>query len=317
MIGRQIPFLGICLGMQLLATVRHTRAARPPGSAGSTGEVRLPRGSARRDAYPAHRLERGRMPQRRRPLLRGVGTGPRLLLRPQLPLWSATTSEDVLAATPVLRRVRLGGRARRRSSASSSIPRRARGRASRSCATSWRCRTAAMLKVRVMPTLLFKDVGPRQGRRRSTPGAGSAARCRRSRSTTCARWTSSSSSTSRATIDGRPPDFETVDELADECFMPLTVGGGVRTVERRPARCSRSAPTRSPSTPPRSSSPTLIRGDRRSLRLAVRRRVDRRAAREPTARTRSYTHAGTAADRPGPGGARARTRRRWAPARSC
>jgi len=27
------------------------------------------------------------------------------------------------------------------------------------------------------------------------------------------------------------PDFETVDELADECFMPLTVGGGVRSIE--------------------------------------------------------------------------------------
>jgi cyclase len=34
-----------------------------------------------------------------------------------------------------------------------------------------------------------------------------------------------------ATRAGRPPDFAAVDELADECFMPLTVGGGVRTVE--------------------------------------------------------------------------------------
>lgn len=34
-----------------------------------------------------------------------------------------------------------------------------------------------------------------------------------------------------ATNDKRHPDFESVDELADECFMPLTVGGGVRTVE--------------------------------------------------------------------------------------
>ena len=34
-----------------------------------------------------------------------------------------------------------------------------------------------------------------------------------------------------ATVDKHPPDFESVDELADECFMPLTVGGGVRTVE--------------------------------------------------------------------------------------
>src|SRR5262245_35051995 len=34
-----------------------------------------------------------------------------------------------------------------------------------------------------------------------------------------------------ATRAGRPPDFAAVDELADECFMPLTVGGGVQTVE--------------------------------------------------------------------------------------
>ena len=34
-----------------------------------------------------------------------------------------------------------------------------------------------------------------------------------------------------ATREGRPPDFETVDEIADECFMPLTVGGGVRRID--------------------------------------------------------------------------------------
>lgn len=34
-----------------------------------------------------------------------------------------------------------------------------------------------------------------------------------------------------ATIGGRPPVFDTVDELASECFMPMTVGGGVRSVE--------------------------------------------------------------------------------------
>ena len=34
-----------------------------------------------------------------------------------------------------------------------------------------------------------------------------------------------------ATSDGRPPDFETIDDIADECFMPLTVGGGIRSVE--------------------------------------------------------------------------------------
>jgi len=34
-----------------------------------------------------------------------------------------------------------------------------------------------------------------------------------------------------ATSEGRPPDFETVDEIADECFIPLTVGGGVRRID--------------------------------------------------------------------------------------
>jgi len=34
-----------------------------------------------------------------------------------------------------------------------------------------------------------------------------------------------------ATREGRSPDLAIVDELADECFMPLAVGGGIRTVE--------------------------------------------------------------------------------------
>lgn len=33
-----------------------------------------------------------------------------------------------------------------------------------------------------------------------------------------------------ATAEGRRPDFDLIDDFADECFMPLTVGGGVRTV---------------------------------------------------------------------------------------
>src|SRR4051794_103125 len=32
-----------------------------------------------------------------------------------------------------------------------------------------------------------------------------------------------------ATLDGRSPDFDLVDDFADECFMPLAVGGGVRS----------------------------------------------------------------------------------------
>ncbi|PPR64329.1 MAG: Imidazole glycerol phosphate synthase subunit HisF [Alphaproteobacteria bacterium MarineAlpha4_Bin2] len=34
-----------------------------------------------------------------------------------------------------------------------------------------------------------------------------------------------------ATKDGRQPDYDLIDDIADECFMPLTVGGGVRSVD--------------------------------------------------------------------------------------
>ncbi len=34
-----------------------------------------------------------------------------------------------------------------------------------------------------------------------------------------------------ATNDGRQPDYELIDDIADECFMPLTVGGGVRSID--------------------------------------------------------------------------------------
>ena len=34
-----------------------------------------------------------------------------------------------------------------------------------------------------------------------------------------------------ATAEGRGPDLELIDELADECFMPLAVGGGIRSVD--------------------------------------------------------------------------------------
>ncbi|MBI5558994.1 MAG: imidazole glycerol phosphate synthase subunit HisF [Deltaproteobacteria bacterium] len=33
-----------------------------------------------------------------------------------------------------------------------------------------------------------------------------------------------------ATGEQRDPDFEVVDDLADDCFMPLTVGGGIQTI---------------------------------------------------------------------------------------
>lgn len=87
-----------------------------------------------------------------------------------------------------------------------------------------------MLKVRIMPTLLFKDYGLVKGRRfdswRHVGSVMQAVKVYNLREVDELVFLDIS-----ATLEGRPPDFETVDEIADECFMPLTVGGGVRTVE--------------------------------------------------------------------------------------
>jgi cyclase len=81
-----------------------------------------------------------------------------------------------------------------------------------------------------MPTLLFKDVGLVKGvgfdswrRVGSAMQAVKVYNMREVDELVCLDIT--------ATNDKRHPDFELVDELADECFMPLTVGGGVRAVE--------------------------------------------------------------------------------------
>jgi len=87
-----------------------------------------------------------------------------------------------------------------------------------------------MPKIRVMPTLLFKDVGLVKGVAfdswRRVGSAMQAVKVYNLREVDELVYLDIT-----ATNDGRPPDFETVDDLADECFMPLTVGGGVRTVE--------------------------------------------------------------------------------------
>src|SRR6478752_208469 len=35
-----------------------------------------------------------------------------------------------------------------------------------------------------------------------------------------------------ATSDGHPPDYREIEEFSMECFVPLTVGGGIRNVEQ-------------------------------------------------------------------------------------
>lgn len=87
-----------------------------------------------------------------------------------------------------------------------------------------------MLKIRVMPTLLFKDVGLVKGVSfeswRRVGSAMQAIKVYNMREVDELVFLDIT-----ATLDDRPPDFETIDELADECFMPLTVGGGVKGVE--------------------------------------------------------------------------------------
>ncbi len=87
-----------------------------------------------------------------------------------------------------------------------------------------------MLKHRVMPTLLFKEVGLVKGvgydswRRVGT--AMQAVKVYNMRQVDELVFLDIA-----ATPAGRPPDFQQIDELADECFMPMTVGGGICSVE--------------------------------------------------------------------------------------
>lgn len=87
-----------------------------------------------------------------------------------------------------------------------------------------------MLKPRVMPTLLHKDLGLVKGVRfdswRRVGSAMQAVKVYNMREVDELVFLDIT-----ATREGREPDYELVDDLADECFMPLTVGGGVRTVE--------------------------------------------------------------------------------------
>lgn len=87
-----------------------------------------------------------------------------------------------------------------------------------------------MLKHRIMPTILFKDVGLVKGvgfdswRRVGT--AMQTVKVYNMRQVDELVFLDIA-----ATAAGGRPDFAQIDELADECFMPMTVGGGVRSVE--------------------------------------------------------------------------------------
>jgi len=87
-----------------------------------------------------------------------------------------------------------------------------------------------MLKIRVIPTLLMKDVGLVKGvgfdSSRRVGSAVQAIKVYNMREVDELVLVDVS-----ASRDGRSPDFEQIDDLADDCFMPMTVGGGVSSVE--------------------------------------------------------------------------------------
>ena len=87
-----------------------------------------------------------------------------------------------------------------------------------------------MLKVRIIPVLLHRDFGLVKGMgfdsRRAVGSPMQAVKVYNMREVDELVFVDVT-----ATQQARRPDFELVDDLADECFMPLTVGGGVRLLE--------------------------------------------------------------------------------------
>ncbi|MCZ7660924.1 MAG: imidazole glycerol phosphate synthase cyclase subunit [Xanthobacteraceae bacterium] len=87
-----------------------------------------------------------------------------------------------------------------------------------------------MLKTRIIPTLLFKGVGLVKGRAfdsgRRVGAALQSIRVYNLREVDELVFLDIA-----ATPAGGRPNFREIDELADNCFMPMTVGGGVKSVE--------------------------------------------------------------------------------------
>ena len=87
-----------------------------------------------------------------------------------------------------------------------------------------------MLKARVIPTLLYRDFtlvkGVRFDSRRVVGSPVQAVQVYNLRNVDELIFLDV-----RATLDERRPDFALIDEIADHCFMPLCVGGGVRDVD--------------------------------------------------------------------------------------
>jgi cyclase len=87
-----------------------------------------------------------------------------------------------------------------------------------------------MLKTRIIPTLLFKGVGLVKGKAfdsgRRVGTALQSIRVYNLREVDELVFLDIA-----ATPKGARPNFREIDELADNCFMPMTVGGGVKSIE--------------------------------------------------------------------------------------
>jgi len=87
-----------------------------------------------------------------------------------------------------------------------------------------------MLKVRIMPTVLYKNFGLVKGigfdSQRRVGSAIQAIKVYNMRQVDELIFLDIT-----ATNENRCPDFQLIDEIADECFMPLTVGGGIKNIE--------------------------------------------------------------------------------------
>src|SRR4051812_36376200 len=174
------------------------------------------------------------------------------------------------------------------SSAYSSIRKRASRQASHCSAIS--SRTDMSIKLRIIPTLLFKNVGLVKGIRfdswRRVGATMQAIKVYNMRQVDELIFLDIT-----ATQEDRRPDFETVDEIADECFMPLCVGGGIRTVEDVRKLLAAGADKVAVNTAALER-PELIReiSDHFGSQCVV---VSIDARREPDGTYRVYTHSGT------------------------
>ncbi|MFZ5775063.1 MAG: imidazole glycerol phosphate synthase subunit HisF [Thermodesulfobacteriota bacterium] len=149
-----------------------------------------------------------------------------------------------------------------------------------------------MLKIRIIPTLLYKNFGLVKGigfdSWRRTGSALQAIMVYSLRGVDELIFLDIS-----ATKEGRPPDFEVVDDLADECFMPLTVGGGIRTIEDVHQLLMRGADKVAINTAAVESPDLITQVARRFGSQCVVASIDYKT--EADGKRRVYTHSGTTA----------------------